>query len=156
MSTASEASTRARQLLASRGLDSLTKTRGDTKVPSSVSPSSPRSPFKKFDLYSKQDESESTNHEDSPIVTLSPSPPPSRIDCLSKNSRATNRARQLVNTESWKGLDEMAQFHASFCSLRATDVDSDDDSEISLSSSDEDSLLSDEDEDILLFEDEDD
>ena len=162
LSTASEASTRARQLLASGGLDSLTKKPGDKKVPSSIQRSSSRSTFQKFDLYSKpNEESESTNHEELPIlVTITPSPPISRIDCLSKNSRATNRARQLVNTESWKGLDEMAQLHASFCSLRATDDDSDDDEDsgLSLSSSDDDcSLLShdeddNDDEDILLFD----
>eukprot|EP00977_Amphora_coffeiformis_P019064 scaffold6898_cov149-Amphora_coffeaeformis.AAC.3 len=155
LSVSSEASTRARQLLASRGLESLTSKKVDTKVPATIIPPSPRSALNrsKLDLYARQqDESESTHNEDFPInVHLSPSPPPSRINCLSKNSRATNRARQLVNTESWKGLNEMAQFHASLASMRAAEEDWDDDSEISFSDDDDD-----EEQDILLFAEEDD
>ena len=98
-------------------------------------------------------------------VVLSRTPCPiSRSDCMSKNSRATNRARELVNTQSWKELEEL---HVSFSS-RAKAVDKDDDDNYVSDDDDDDSTLSfsshhdhdfsesdDEEEDILLFEEED-
>jgi len=157
LSVSSEASTRARQLLASRGLEALSIRSIDTKVPATMNSPSLRPSLDKVGLYTRQDESESTHHEDLPVVNANPFPPPTRIECVSKNSRTTNRARQLVKSESWRGLHEMAQLHASLSSRREIDDESDDDSRLSLYSSDDDdddddSSSSDDEEDVLLFQ----